>query len=149
MPSTQEAVLTIYKSLDAETRAQMIDILREMVAQQERERAALYKAIEHAPSNCISRGIGILKGASILGEPVMSTYSNCPQKLIGLAFAAGIAEGKQRERARRRQGEIKNKLREEGQLHKQIGEAGGDYDRGRESLSDHFTGYRRSERQNP
>ena len=122
MTNTQEAALTIYRSLDAETRAQMLDIMREMVARQEKERTALYKAIEHAPIDCISRGIEILKGASILGEPVMSMYSNCPQALIGLAFAAGIAEGKQRERARQRQGEIKNKLREERQRHKQRGE---------------------------
>ena len=124
MTNTQEAALTIYRSLDAETRAQMLDIMRGMVAQQEKERTALYKAIEYAPIDCISRGIEILKGASIFGEPVMSIHSNCPQALIGLAFAAGIAEGKQRERARRRQGEIKNKLREEFQRHKQRGEAG-------------------------
>ena len=113
MTNMQNAALTIFRGLDSETRAQMLDIMRAMVAQQEKERAALYKAVEYAPIDCFTRGIEILKGASILGEPVMSMYSNCPQALIGLAFAAGIAEGKQRERARRRQGEMKNKIREE------------------------------------
>ena len=113
MTNMQNAALTIFERLDAETRAQLLDIMRGMVAQQEKERVALYKAVEYAPIDCFSRGVEILKGASILGEPVTSMYSNCPQALIGLAFAAGIAEGKQRERARHRQSEIKNKIQEE------------------------------------
>ena len=128
MTNTQDVALTIYRSLDAETRAQMLDVMRGMVAQQERNRTALYKAIEHAPIDCISRGVEILQGASILGEPAMSRYRNYPQVLIGLAFAAGIAEGKQRDRARRRQVEIKNQLREERRRREQRGEWGHDYD---------------------
>ena len=76
MTNTQKAALAIFRSLDAETRTQMLDIMRAMVTQQEKQRSALYKAIEHAPIDCISRGIEILKGATILGEPVMSMYGH-------------------------------------------------------------------------
>lgn len=89
------AALAMYDALTPDNRRQLFEIMKQLAAQQERQRAAIQQAIEHATFDQVERGM------KIMAEAIMR-YKGDPWTLAGLAYTAGIAEGKQQERARRR-----------------------------------------------
>lgn len=89
------AALAIYDALTPDSRRQLIEIMKQLAAQQERQRAAIPQAIKNATYDQVRHG------ASIMAEAIMQ-YKGDSWTLAGLAYTAGIAEGKQQERARRR-----------------------------------------------
>ena len=89
------AALALYDALTPDNRRRLIEIMKQLAAQEKRQRAAIPQAIKNATCDQVKHG------ASIMAEAIMQ-YKGDPWTLAGLAYTAGIAEGKQRERARRR-----------------------------------------------
>lgn len=89
------AALALYDALTPDNRRQLIGIMKQLAAQQERQRAAIPQAIKNATCDQVKHG------ASIMAETILQ-YRGDPWTLAGLAYTAGIAEGKQQERAMRR-----------------------------------------------
>lgn len=91
----ERAALAIYDALTPDNRRQLTEIMKQLAAQQERQRAAILQAINNATCEQVKHG------ASIMADAIMK-YRDDVWTLAGLAYTAGIAEGKQQERARRR-----------------------------------------------
>lgn len=89
------AALALYDALTPDNRRQLIEIMKQLAAQEKRQRAAIPQAINNATCDQVKHG------ASIMAETILQ-YKGDPWTLAGLAYTAGIAEGKQQERARRR-----------------------------------------------
>lgn len=66
----------------------------------DRQLAAISLAVRYALLEDIDRGAAIMEGITVCGASVFDEYRNCPSILAGLAYVAGIAEGKQMERNR-------------------------------------------------
>lgn len=92
-------------------------MIQKETAQAERNQNAIAMAVRHASFENVSRGQEIMENTTTIdGRTFMKAYSDCKFALVGLAFAAGIAEGKQQERNRRRYAAIKKRIRETGEL---------------------------------
>ena len=87
--------LALYDALTPDNQRQMIEIVRQFVAREERQRAAIPQAIKNATYGQVKHG------AEIMAEQIKK-YQRDPWTLAGLSYMAGIVEGKQLERDRRR-----------------------------------------------
>jgi len=100
-----------YSKLNPDGIDQIIEIMKQMVAQQDQQLEAIKQAVLHASFEDVDRGAMVLESINIFGQSLMDKYRDQPYPLGGLAFVAGIAEGKQRERDRRRFVRMKAKIR--------------------------------------
>lgn len=106
----------LYGAASPDLQAQIMGLLQAMVNRQGRHRAAIRQAVNHASFGDVDHGAKVVEGIKILGESVYEKYKDCPYALAGLAYTAGIAEGKQRERDRRRHAAIKQAIKETGNV---------------------------------
>ena len=107
----KQAILTKCSSMSPENMDMMIEIMEQMVAQQDQQLEGIKQAVIHASFGDVDRGAMVIDKTRICGQAVYDKYRGNPFIIAGLAFAAGIAEGKQRERERRRFARMKAKIR--------------------------------------
>lgn len=108
-----KAILDTCSKMSTDNLDQIIKIMEQMVAQQNQQFEAIKQAVIHASFEDVDRGARIIESINFFGRPLMDKYRDQPFPLAGLAFAAGIAEGKQRERDKRRFARMKAKIRAE------------------------------------
>ena len=96
---TQQAV-DIFRTLPPEGQDMILAFTEALLQQQEREEAERYSAVRNAIKHA---RINVIKQAeTVIGRRYMEVYRNYPEAMAGIGYAAGIAEGKRIERARRR-----------------------------------------------
>lgn len=100
-----------YSKLNPDGIDQIIKIMKQMVAQQDQQLEAIKQAVLHASFGDVEHGAKVIERINFFGRPLMDKYRDQPFPLAGLAFVAGIAEGKQRERERRRFARMKAEIR--------------------------------------
>ena len=102
MDATTRRALEIFRALPPEGQDVMMTLTKALLQQQEREEAERYKAQRMAIRYCILPEIWQAEEA--VGKAWIAKYSDSPQALVGIGYVAGIAEGKRRERARKKRG---------------------------------------------
>lgn len=102
MDATTRRALEIFRALPPEGQDVMMALTKALLQQQEREEAERHKAQRMAIR--YSKVNEIREGEEAVGEAWIAKYSDSPQALVGIGYVAGIAEGKRRERARKRRG---------------------------------------------
>ena len=107
----KQAILTKCSSMSPENMDMMIEIMEQMVAQQDQQLEGIKQAVIHASFGDVDRGAMVIDKTRICGQAVYDKYRGNQFIIAGLAFAAGIAEGKQRERERRRFARMKAEIR--------------------------------------
>lgn len=106
----------LYGAASPELQAQIMGLLKAIVTRHGRQQAAIRRAVNYATIEDVKRGAKVVEGIKILGESVYEQYKDCPFAIAGLAYTAGIAEGKQLERNRRRHAAIKQAIKETGHV---------------------------------
>ena len=106
-----KAILDTCSKMSLDNINQIIKIMEQMVAQQDQQFEAIKQAVLHASVGDVDHGARVIERINFFGRTLMDKYSNQPFPLAGLAFAAGVAEGKQRERERRRFARMKAEIR--------------------------------------
>lgn len=108
----------LYGAASPDVQAQIMGLLQAMVNRQGRQQAAIRQAVIHGSFADIEHGAKVIEGITFAGanKNILEEYSNCPFALAGIAYTAGIAEGKQRERDRRRHAAIKQAIKETGNV---------------------------------
>lgn len=102
---------TLYDKLTPDCRWKIAVIMKGM-ARKEQKQNAVMMAVRYAKLDDVSRGAEVMEHATMIdGRIAMNAFDGSRYVLAGLAFAAGIAEGKQRERERRRFARMKAKIR--------------------------------------
>lgn len=99
-----------------EVLSQIYGLMGATVARIERQRNAISQAVNNATLEDVNHGVEVMEAVKILGEAVYTKYRDCPFALAGLAYTAGIAEGKQQERDKRRYAAIKRAIKETGNI---------------------------------
>lgn len=105
-----KAILDTCSKMSPSSMDQIIKIMEQMVARQDQQLEGIKQAVFHASFGDLDRGARVIESVNIFGQPLMDKYRDQPFPLAGLAFAAGIAEGKQRERERRRFARMKAEI---------------------------------------
>ena len=106
-----KAILDTCSKMSTDNLDQIIEITEQMVAQQDQQLEGIKQAVIHASFGDVDRGAMVIDKTRICGQAVYDKYRGNPFIIAGLAFAAGIAEGKQRERERRRFARMKAEIR--------------------------------------
>ena len=111
-----ERAAKLYGAANPDMQAQIMGLLQAMVNRQGRQQAAIRQAVNNATFADVDHGAKVIEGIRILGQSVYEKYKDSPFALAGLAYTAGIAEGKQRERDRRRHAAILKAIKETGHV---------------------------------
>ena len=106
-----KAILDTCSKMSPDNMDEIIKIMEQMIVQQDQQFEAIKQAVLHASIGDVEHGAKVIERISFFGRPLMDKYRDQPFPLAGLAFAAGIAEGKQRERERRRFARMKAEIR--------------------------------------
>lgn len=104
MDKTQEFA-QLLTTLTPDDLVKVFNILEQLHRRTERQKEAIKQAVAYAMYDDMIRGQLIVNG-----------INESPNVLVGIAFAAGVAEGKQRERNRRHLAAIKKAIRETGNV---------------------------------
>ena len=93
----EERFKALWDALTPENRETLKGILLTLKAQEDRQKAAIPQAISHATLQQVQHGAALMEDTIRKYRARGDFYS-----LAGLAFIAGVVEGKQQERARRK-----------------------------------------------
>lgn len=98
----------LYGAVSPDVQAQIMELMRKLVTRNRRQADAIKQAVEHATFAQVSHGSDVVNGLTLGGRSVFGLYRDQPYMLAGIAFVAGVAEGKQAERNRQYLARLKN-----------------------------------------
>lgn len=109
-------LIRIMDKLPPEILKTMLRMAEEEQSRLENQQTGISQAVIHASFEDVCRGSKIMEGISFAGVSMYDKYKDCLFAIVGLAYTAGIAEGKQQERNRRRHATIRKQIRATGKL---------------------------------
>ena len=111
MNKSERVLIKMIPHMTHDSLLKVLEFSEKLAAEQEQHREAIKQAVAHASFADVDRGAMIMEEIKIFGKPFYDKYKDSPFIIAGLAFAAGIAEGKQRERDKRRYARMKAEIR--------------------------------------
>lgn len=92
--------IDIFRALSSKEQDLILGFAEALVQQQKREEEDPHRSARKAVEHACFKDLNTAK--EIIGTKRMNAYYNVPDIIAGFGYAAGIAEGKRLERARRR-----------------------------------------------